>query len=38
LWRRARRRVVAGFSLDREADEISAVYQKVWETQAPEAF
>jgi mannosyltransferase len=30
MGRRARQRVVAGFSRDREADEISAVYQKVW--------
>jgi mannosyltransferase len=30
LGRRARERVVREFSRDREADEISAVYQKVW--------
>ena len=38
MGRRARQRVVADFSRDREADEISAVYQKVWETQAREPF
>jgi mannosyltransferase len=30
MGRRAREKVVARFSRDREADEISAVYQKVW--------
>jgi len=38
MGRRARQRVVADFSRDREADEISAVYQKVWATQAREPF
>jgi glycosyltransferase involved in cell wall biosynthesis len=38
MGRRARQRVVADFRRDREADEISAVYQKVWETQAREPF
>ena len=33
---RAREKVVERFSRDREADQISAVYQKVWaRTQAP---
>lgn len=30
MGRRAREKVVEKFSRDREADEISAVYQKVW--------
>jgi len=38
MGRRARQRVVADFSRDREADEISAVYKKVWATQAREPF
>jgi hypothetical protein len=30
LGRRARERVLADFSRDREADEISAVYRRIW--------
>ena len=38
MGRRAREKVVESFSRDREADEISAVYQKVWAARAPEPF
>lgn len=34
MGRRAREKVVEKFSRDREADEISAVYQRIW-TQTP---
>ncbi len=30
MGRRAREKIIDKFSRDREADEISAVYQKVW--------
>jgi mannosyltransferase len=32
---RARERVVADFSRDREADEISAVYREIWAARKP---
>ena len=35
MGRRAREKVVAKFSRDREADEISAVYRQVWAARAP---
>ncbi|HEX9167764.1 MAG TPA: glycosyltransferase family 4 protein, partial [Roseiarcus sp.] len=38
MGRRAREKVVSRFSRDREADEISAVYQKVWAAKDPGAF
>jgi mannosyltransferase len=38
LGRRAREKVVGRFSRDREADQISAVYRKVWEARAREPF
>ncbi len=38
MGRRAREKVVDKFSRDREADEISAVYQQVWAAQATEPF
>jgi mannosyltransferase len=33
MGRRARERVVADFSRDREADQISAVYRRIWDSQ-----
>jgi mannosyltransferase len=38
MGRRAREKVVAQFSRDREADEISAVYQKVWAARGAGTF
>jgi mannosyltransferase len=38
MGRRAREKVVGQFSRDREADEISEVYQKVWEVRTREPF
>jgi mannosyltransferase len=38
MGRRAREKVVAQFSRDREADQISEVYQKVWEARTREPF